>query len=1275
MGSRLDANSNAVRKRIEKHTFEDEEGEEYESSKFGGFNDYFRRKKIKLQNLDAQLRTTTNNPPIFRGVVAHVNGYTQPSLNDLHTMIVSHGGGFMQYLDGKTTVTHVIASNLTPKKKVEFARYRIVKPAWVVDSIQAGKLLPWDSYRVVDEGVGQRILGFENGSVTSQVNQALGGYRDQTDRSWYTTQVAAIAQQLNANGEPEALEDVLDNEQISAARQQERQLSTSDSRRSDAGASSTELKRELSDPELQQHDGQDEQVGNSTSGRLLGDDLDLYTIPALNDSFSESVSNTQDKGQRSQPESSQGRPAVPNFSGVSIDRPPSIFDEPGKSTSAASHMNLGAEQKQESDTVTAQHEAIAPEQAGPLEERQKDDELAAHQTITDDGVLVEPSIETNAIVKDVRSADDMTPEEHNAILLADPKIWKSTVVNPGFLKQYYEESRLHHLSAWKASLKTQLQALAKEKTSSQKAKDKRPLGARRYILHVDFDSFFAAVSLKKHPQYVDKPVVIAHGNGAGAEIASSNYPARKFGIKNGMWMKHAQKMCPDLKVLPYDFKAYEEASRHFYEAIIDTGGVVQSVSVDEALVDVSGQCIAAGGHDGKGVQEGSIWREQAEADGIALGLREKVKEKTGCAVSVGIGSNILLAKVALRKAKPAGQYHVKPEEVLDFLGALTMQDLPGIAWSIGGKLEEIGVKYVRDVRDLSKERMISVLGPKTGEKVWDYSRGIDRTEVGDQVVRKSVSAEVNWGIRFVTQEQAEEFIQSLCDELHKRLVNEGVKGRQLTMKIMRRAADAPRDPPKHLGHGKCDTFNKSIVLGVATNDKKLLGREAISILRGWGFSPGELRGIGCQMQKLEPIKGLPETLHDSSQRRLQFTTTGPEKSTAFAETADYDDIDSPQKPKAPPPPHPAAAFAKEALPGEKARAPLNVSGTQFVIPSQVDPAVIAELPPDIRRRLFPAGKETDKENIVVKEREDAAVQLETSFPTKSQLDPEALEALPEDMRAEIIAQYHQSPRKNRNQAVLPQSPRKDRAIKVPKKLITPTKKRGRPLGIGSKARSAALSTSTLTQSNFVAGKPPHEIPAFKDTDVDNTTRAEEISADFLSALPEDIRQEVLAQARRERMQQRGGIDVSTSAASLKRKQQQALQKQQQANIGIGQRVLHLPSQPPKPTFTSRRLSELPDLRNAMSAWFDEFREGPYAEDTEALVLYLRKVVLDEGDMAKAVAVAKWLKWVIGEGNSQDRAPTQIPPEEEQITWDEAVAKVEAGIQQAVKERGLGEVEI
>jgi DNA repair protein REV1 len=81
MGSVLEKNSEQVRKRIEKHSFEDEHGEEYEGSEFNGFSDYFRRKKIKLQNLDADLRASSDKPQIFKGIVAHVTGYTQPPLH------------------------------------------------------------------------------------------------------------------------------------------------------------------------------------------------------------------------------------------------------------------------------------------------------------------------------------------------------------------------------------------------------------------------------------------------------------------------------------------------------------------------------------------------------------------------------------------------------------------------------------------------------------------------------------------------------------------------------------------------------------------------------------------------------------------------------------------------------------------------------------------------------------------------------------------------------------------------------------------------------------------------------------------------------------------------------------------------------------------------------------------------------------------------------------------------------------------------------------------
>lgn len=1184
MGSRLHEKSNSVRKRIESHNFDNEEGEEYEGSAFGGFSDYFRRKKIKLQNLDAQLRAQSDKPQIFKGIVCHINGYTQPSLNDLHKLIVQHGGGFMQYLDGKTMVTHIIASNLTPKKKEEFKRYRIVKPAWIVDSVNSGKLLPWDAYRVVDEGVNQKVLGYENGNVVSQANKKTQGYKEQTETSWYTSQL---------KHQP-----------------------------SHAGSSR---------PSFTQTVTPDEDIED--------DEFGLPEITSSMELALESVEDIQMQGQA-----------------VAEQSPPREL----------------LEVRTELGTPPQSSPVAPPDSPDPAEcDRPQRERMKRADVIEEHFRLREGSQEPDysmAIVRDSEmlknvSAEDfakMTAEEHNALLLSDPRIRKSTVVHPDFLDQYYRESRLHHLSTWKAELKSQLQALAAEQSASQKAKLKKLPGQRRYVMHVDFDSFFAAVSLKKYPQYVDKAAVVAHGNGSGSEIASCNYPARKFGIRNGMWMKRAQTLCPDIKILPYDFPGYEDASRKFYDAILATGGIVQSVSIDEALVDVSAICFAEASSRGTAREENVVDREQAKADQLAQKLRDEVLEKTGCAVSVGIGGNILLAKVALRKAKPAGQYQLRPDDVLDFIGELEVQNLPGVAWSIGGKLEEIGIKLVKDIRDTTREKLINTLGPKTGEKLWEYSRGIDKAEVGDQVVRKSVSAEVNWGVRFENQEQVDEFMHGLCDELHKRLIKERVKGRQLTMKVMRRAADAPLDPPKHLGHGRCDTFNKSSQLGVATNDTAVIAKEAIAMLNSFGISPGELRGIGVQMQKLDPIKSGPEGAVESSQRRLPFKSGQPSKSTVV-ETSDtplqdpiQDDIKTPQKQR-------IADVNQPSIPIQPVNAStptkkqLNTLGTQFVLPTQVDPSVLAELPEDIRAKLARNIKPGDTPAAEATSKQPRAYSPVNALPNQSQLDQSILDALPEDVRAEVLG-FYKSPHKQAGQAVLPQSPRKTRTLPPSKHQPVKRKRGGGLLSGKSRARDDHL---TLTQANFVARPFDKRLQDDGAATTDSEAEPTEVDPEYLAALPPDLRAEVLAQHRSAQLQRKGGIDLS-----MHRKPKSQRKKKEDA--GPLDRILRLPQQKPKPTFTTRKLSTLPDLREAIKAWHSEFSdEGPYEEDVQALVKYLKDVVVEERNMDKAVSVVKWLVWVMNENELYDSVAEKA--------WIEALEKVKAGVQDAVRERGLGSV--
>ncbi|KAI0085956.1 hypothetical protein BDY19DRAFT_996383 [Irpex rosettiformis] len=604
-------------------------------------------------------------------------------------------------------------------------------------------------------------------------------------------------------------------------------------------------------------------------------------------------------------------------------------------------------------------------------------------------------------LKDAAFIPEYAPDESNAAAqraMADPA-WRAahTSVAPDFIEGFYRNSRLHHLSMWKAELRnlvSEAQELAESgnhtvnrpplsvdegnsavmnvvldnmdgKTWTEsgvdedvslkgahlvkgKGKEKASDNGERVIMHCDFDSFFVSAGLVDRPHLRGKPVVVCHSQGAQggrsstSEIASASYEARSFGIKGGMSLQQARALCPDIITIPYEFQRYKQLSLQFYTILMAHADDLQAVSVDEVLIDVTSSVrrIKAGislVQDKEGSSAAPDHRDPAED--FAEAIRTQVRSATGCEVSIGIAHNIMLARLASRKAKPAGSYHLLQEDVSSFIENLDIDDLHGFGYAAYQKAQgKLGTTSLRELVQKSRAVLCDALGKGTGETLYKALRGIDDRKLESDKPRRSVSCDINYGIRFENNEQAETFIYQLSEEVARRLQSISMGGRSLTLKIMKRDPSAPVEAPKFMGHGLCESFTKQIAViaprSRATSNPKIIGDHAWKLLNSMNFNPKELRGIGIQMQKLEKAD-----LSSGSGYQEQSVL-------------DFKPVSSPRKER--PEKVEQAEMVDESTGTEDPTAPpQTVPETTYDLPSfsRVDRSVFEALPDDLRAEL------------------------------------------------------------------------------------------------------------------------------------------------------------------------------------------------------------------------------------------------------------------------------------------------------------------------------------
>jgi DNA polymerase IV len=234
----------------------------------------------------------------------------------------------------------------------------------------------------------------------------------------------------------------------------------------------------------------------------------------------------------------------------------------------------------------------------------------------------------------------------------------------------------------------------------------------RWVLHVDLDEFIAAVEVLRRPELRGRPVVVG-GDGDPAKrgvVATASYAARAHGVHSGMPMRTAARRCPDAVFLPVDRAAYEAVSAQVMAVLRQMDAIVQVMGWDEAFLAVD--------------------TENPEA--TAREVQSRIKAATALDSSVGIGQNMLQAKLATGFGKPAGLFRLTHQSWFDVLGDKPASVLWGVGAKTARRLAPLGITTVAELAGADPWELASHFGPTIGPWLVQTARGLDASQVSDE---------------------------------------------------------------------------------------------------------------------------------------------------------------------------------------------------------------------------------------------------------------------------------------------------------------------------------------------------------------------------------------------------------------------------------------------------------------------------------------------------------------------------------------------------------------
>ncbi len=289
------------------------------------------------------------------------------------------------------------------------------------------------------------------------------------------------------------------------------------------------------------------------------------------------------------------------------------------------------------------------------------------------------------------------------------------------------------------------------------------MDAKRYIVHIDLDSFFVSVERKFNPELNGKPVIVG-GSAERGVVASCSYEARKFGIHSGMSSREAAKLCPQAIFVHGNHALYSQESKKVTQIIHDMMPLYQKSSVDEFYIDLSGT------------------ERFYDPYQLATALRQKIIHDTGLPISFGMASGKTIAKMATNQAKPNGQLYIPHGSEQSFLAPLAISAIPGLGASTAQKLYQYGIEKIGDLQKVELRFLETTFG-KMGKWIWERARGIDNAEIVPHTDRKSISTERTFDTNVADVQKLEAVLVSMVEELSGKLRRENKLASCLSIKI------------------------------------------------------------------------------------------------------------------------------------------------------------------------------------------------------------------------------------------------------------------------------------------------------------------------------------------------------------------------------------------------------------------------------------------------------------------------------------------------------------